>query len=88
MIINMTPPKTFNNWLGFERGFWRRQSVQGAYVPKTRVFGTGAEWRLRTKLWNRDLRYFSVGPDESAVILGTETFLNCTIMHRNGTEVM
>jgi hypothetical protein len=42
---------------------------------------------LRTKLWNRDLRYFSVGPDESAVILGTETFLNCTITHRNGTEV-
>lgn len=42
---------------------------------------------LRTKLWNRDLRYFQVGPDESAVILGTETFLNCTITHRNGTEV-
>lgn len=42
---------------------------------------------LRTKLWNRDLRYFQVGPDESAVILGTETFLNCTITHRSGTEV-
>ncbi len=42
---------------------------------------------LRTKLWNRDLRYFPVGPDESAVILGTETFLNCTITHRNGAKV-
>jgi hypothetical protein len=42
---------------------------------------------LRTKLWNRDLRYFPIGPDESAVILGTETFLNCTITQRNGTAV-
>lgn len=42
---------------------------------------------LRTKLWNSDLRYFPIGPDESAVILGTEKFLNCTITHRNGIAV-
>ena len=34
---------------------------------------------LRTKVWNQDLRYFTVGTDESAVILGTEKFMNCTI---------
>jgi hypothetical protein len=46
MIIDLTLPKTFNNWSGFERGLWQRQSQQGATVPITRVFGTGAEWRL------------------------------------------
>ncbi|MFT6103615.1 MAG: hypothetical protein ACJA1E_000027 [Paracoccaceae bacterium] len=38
MIIEMTLPKTFNNWLGFERGFWQRQSGRGAHIPETRVF--------------------------------------------------
>jgi hypothetical protein len=43
MIIDMTLPKTFNNWLGFERGFWQGQPGQGAHVPKTSVFGTTSE---------------------------------------------
>lgn len=41
---------------------------------------------IRTKIWNRDQRYFPIGPGESAVILGTETFLNCTITHQNEAD--
>lgn len=43
---------------------------------------------LRTKLWNRDLRYFMVRRDESAIILGTETLLNCTITDRNRADIV
>ena len=32
--------KTFNNHLGFERGFWQRQLGCFEIVPKTAVFGT------------------------------------------------
>jgi len=32
--------KTFNNHLGFERGFWQRQLGCFGVVPKTAVFGT------------------------------------------------
>jgi hypothetical protein len=40
MIIGLTLPKTFNNWLGFERGLWQRQSGCFTHVPITSVFGT------------------------------------------------
>lgn len=30
-------PETFNNVAGSERGFWQRQSGQGAYAPQRRV---------------------------------------------------
>lgn len=42
---------------------------------------------IRTKIWNNDLRYFPIGPSESAVILGTKTFVQCTITLRNGADV-
>jgi len=31
--------KTFNNYLGFERGLWRRKTDSFASVPQTRVSG-------------------------------------------------
>jgi hypothetical protein len=40
MINVLTLPKTFNNWLGFERCLWQRQSGSFERVPKTGVFGT------------------------------------------------
>jgi hypothetical protein len=36
MITDMALPKTFNNWFGFERGLWQRQSGCFERVPKTR----------------------------------------------------
>jgi hypothetical protein len=41
MIMNLTLPKTFKNYVRFERGFWQRQSRSIATVPKTSVFGGG-----------------------------------------------
>jgi len=38
MITDMALPKTFNNWFGFERGFWQRQSGCFERVPKRSVF--------------------------------------------------
>jgi len=32
-------PKTFNNQLGFERGFWRRQQGRVGALPKTADIG-------------------------------------------------
>ena len=46
-IIDMTLPKTFNNWLDFERGFWRRQSGCFEPAPKTRNFGTFGKAAVR-----------------------------------------
>jgi hypothetical protein len=31
--------KTFNNHLGFERGFWQLQTMRFVVVPKRRFFG-------------------------------------------------
>ena len=39
MSAIMSEPKTFNNWLDFERGMCRRQTICIAGVPKTRVCG-------------------------------------------------
>jgi hypothetical protein len=33
-------PKTFNNCLSFERGFWQSKIGRFSVVPKRRVFGT------------------------------------------------
>jgi hypothetical protein len=48
MIINMTPPKTFNNWLDFERGFWKtagegRFPESGRPCVAQRTAGTSPE---------------------------------------------
>ena len=42
---------------------------------------------IRTKIWNRDLRYFPIETGETATILGTEKFVVCTITHRDGVEL-
>jgi hypothetical protein len=36
-IVEM--PKTFQNYIGFERGFWQLKIGRFSTVPKTRVFG-------------------------------------------------
>ncbi|MGH1415625.1 MAG: hypothetical protein ACRBB0_19200 [Pelagimonas sp.] len=42
---------------------------------------------IRTKIWNKDLRFFPIEAGENAIILGTEKFVLCTITHRNGVEL-
>jgi hypothetical protein len=35
--------KTFNNYLSFEQGLWKFQTMNFAYLPKTSVFGAGTK---------------------------------------------
>ena len=39
MFAILREPKTFNNCLGSERGFWQRQTRWSMAVPKRRFFG-------------------------------------------------
>jgi hypothetical protein len=44
--------KTFNNQLGFERGFWQRQFGRFAPMPKRSVCGTSCKWFMEGNVVN------------------------------------